>query len=198
MHLGNIITSSKYKFDKSFFVGTDFNLINESVPTLIVGWKIAKEYIGKDFSILNKKIGENIYWTFMKDERRGDFISDLSSFYKNTIDFYSKKISYKFLNIITSKYGRIKNVMKFLKSEDKKYVYIDEDRMIYILYNDKFSIGISLDDCEYFNLSKSKVIDFIFSNKNNIRCNCDIFSKNIISSIGDRKYIIPYLYKLMT
>jgi hypothetical protein len=69
--LGYIISDRKINNIKDFVGFTDdISLVDSTKPVLIVGIKKAKEYCGKNFNILKKKIGHNISWTFKKTERR--------------------------------------------------------------------------------------------------------------------------------
>ena len=79
--LGYIVTDRKLK-DIDGFVEqvNDISLADSTKPILVVGWKNAKNCDGYT-SILEKQLGENIYWTFSKSESRSDFEEDLQTFY---------------------------------------------------------------------------------------------------------------------
>ena len=52
-------------------------MVDNSLPTLIVGWKKTKELFGDKVSILHKKIEDNLYWTFNEGERKVDYETDI-------------------------------------------------------------------------------------------------------------------------
>ena len=85
--LGYILTKNKVNNIVDFVsVIKDISEIDDTTkPLLIVGLHNAKIY-SKNFSILNKKIDNNIFWTFGKTERRVDYEKDLESFYTFVIN----------------------------------------------------------------------------------------------------------------
>ena len=64
--LGYIVCDKKLKDLKGFVKCVDdFSLADLTKPTLLVGIENAKKNI-KTFSILNKKIGNHLFWTYKK------------------------------------------------------------------------------------------------------------------------------------
>ena len=79
--LGYIVTDRKLKNIDGFVEQVnDISLADSTKPILVVGWKNAKNCDGYT-SILEKQLGNNIYWTFNKSESRSDFEKDLQMFY---------------------------------------------------------------------------------------------------------------------
>ena len=79
--LGYIVTDRKLKNIDGFVEQVnDISLADSTKPILVVGWKNAKNCDGYT-SILEKQLGNNIYWTFSKSESRSDFEEDLQMFY---------------------------------------------------------------------------------------------------------------------
>ncbi len=81
MTLGYIVTEKKYTNIDGFV--EQVSKIEEADPTkpiLVIGWKKAKQLKGYS-SILRRRIGENLYWTFSKTESRSEFEEDLEKFY---------------------------------------------------------------------------------------------------------------------
>ena len=68
-YLANIYTKSKLDIEPFFNVVDDENKLIDGIPTLIIGWDSVKSLYG-DINILDKKVKDNIYWTFGKRERR--------------------------------------------------------------------------------------------------------------------------------
>ena len=91
--LGYIVSDNKIKNLKGFVEQVnDVSLADLTKPTLFVGIENAKKNI-KDFSILEKKYGENIFWTFKKTEKRVDFEEDINHFYDYIIYNISNNIN---------------------------------------------------------------------------------------------------------
>ena len=143
--LGYIVCDKKLKDLKGFVKCVDdFSLANLTKPTLLVGIENAKKNI-KTFSILNKKIGNHLFWTYKKTENRVDFEKDINYFYKFIINNIIHDIKYYYINIYNLKYNKIKKLYNIIYYLYKKYIYISNN-IIYIIYNknNKFDIYIKI------------------------------------------------------
>ena len=82
--LGYIVSKTKISDLKGFVEQVnDFSLANSAKPILIVGYKEAKKIAkeeGKEFDILNKSLGNNLFWTFKKTESKSDFEKDYQEY----------------------------------------------------------------------------------------------------------------------
>ena len=194
--LGYIVSSKKLRNIKSYIkVVNDISLVEDtSKPILIVGLDNAKSY-SKDFSILKKKLSENVYWTFDKTEKRDIFEKDIDYFHKHVIFNIIKILNYYYINIIKLNYTGIKKIYNIIFSSNKKYIYINKD-MVYILYNSSNILGISLNILEYCGIRKQKVLDKIMSCKSNVLCNDKLKNIPLFNDIGNKKYAIPYFISI--
>lgn len=195
--LGYIVTDSKIKNVKGFVEQVnDVSLADLTKPTLFVGIENAKKNI-KDFSILDKKYGNNIFWTYKKTEKRVDFEDDINYFYNFIINNISCNIKYYYINLYKLKYNKIKKLYNILFSNDRKYIYISNE-MIYLLYKNNIILGISLSLLEYMKINKNKILNKLYSNKNNIICT-DVSQcvKSIRNEIGDNRYVVPYFMSIL-
>jgi hypothetical protein len=193
--LGYIVTKKKIQNMREFVgVVDDISLADPTKPILIIGLKEAKKY-SSNFSILNKKLDDNIFWTFEKHEKRLDFERDLSYFYKYIIIYILNNIKYYYINILNLKYNNIKKLYNILFSINKKYIYISNE-MIYILHDNSI-LGISLKILRYAGINTSKFLNKIKKNESNIICEDDSFLVNRLKKdIGNKKYIIPYFMSI--
>ena len=189
--LGYIVTNRKIKNIDGFVVQvSDISLADSTKPILIVGWELAKKQEGYT-SVLDRHIGDNIYWTFSRTESRMDFESDLEKFYNIIYDNKLNKINYYYINIFKLKYNKIKKIYNILFSKDLLNIYISNN-MIYIPYNNNV-FGISLNVLEYIGIKRNKVI-----NKIRLMPNVRIYEDNdkfifkILKHLGNKKYAIPY------
>ena len=195
--LGYIVSDTKIKNLKGFVEQVnDVSLADLTKPTLFVGIENAKKNI-KDFSILDKKYGDNIYWTYKKTEKRVEFEDDIEKFYNNIIYNISCNIKYYYINIYNLRYNKIKKLYNILFSDKGKYIYISNE-MIYLLYKDNIILGISLNLLEYIKIKKEKILSKLYSNKNNIICT-DVSKcvKAIRNEIGNNKYVVPYFMSIL-
>lgn len=191
-YIGNILTSSKLDISPFFNLTDDLNLIDSSIPTLIVGWDEMKKNFPEQ-NILNKKITENITWTFSKRERRYQYENDIQKFIINTIDNVNDKCNYHFFNYIIASNERKGNFLNYIKENTCSVYYNSNFIYIYII-KDSITIGISLKDLSYIGINVNDFISSINLNKNNIICNNinDIGNKSLFL-IKDNIKIIPYL-----
>ena len=76
--LGSIVSKRKIKDTVGFVeVVNDIKEVSgQTNPILIVGLDEAKK-IASNFSILNKKIDNNVFWTFGKTEKRDEHEKDV-------------------------------------------------------------------------------------------------------------------------
>ena len=194
--LGYIVTDKKIKNVKNFVgVVDDISLADPTKPVLIVGKELAKKYI-ENFSILEKKVNDKLFWTFKKTENRLDFEADLDYFYNYIIYNISSNIKYYYINILKLKYSKIKKLYNIIYSGEKKYIYISNN-MLYILYNGSV-LGISISILEYIKIDIKKIFKKLYSNKNNIICtNASECIKPIKAEVGNKKYVIPYFMSII-
>lgn len=167
--LANIITSSKkVKFDLPVNKCSDMSCRDEKLPTLIIGYEMAKNYID-GFNILKKYYEkENIYWTFKRTERGVDYENDLKSFYTNVITDFCNKNKYIFIDVAMMKYDTAKKLIKFAMSDEKKLIFNENNRFLYV-YCEKYStvFGFSLSTSRFFGINTDKIIKLFEGNKNN-------------------------------
>ena len=193
--IGRIVTNSK-TVDTLDYVEVTNNKcgLDFSVPTLIIGKKNAVELFGEDnIKVLDRKIKDNVYWTYGKTEKRNIYEEDLRKFNQNLIKNLSKRVKYTFFNVLSEPLSRIKRYIKFMRSDEEKIVYIT-DNHVYIFYNNNV-FGLSLDDIEYAGIKKEKVIKQIQENPHNIVIdNTKFLSKKMKNYIKDDKILVPYLY----
>lgn len=179
------------------FVGLvdDVNKIEDPTkPFIIVGLNEVKDL--PNFSILNKKLDENKFWTFGKTERRVDYERDLENFYEYVLDKEISNIKYYYINILNIKYTRIKSLINIINSNEKKYIYISND-MIYLYYKN-YILGISIKILKYINIDIKKVFRKLYRNKSNIIYNIDSFlTTEMKRVITNKKYVIPYFISIL-
>lgn len=103
---------------------------NNGIIEIIVGWDLAKS---KGASILEHKMGDNLYWTFSPREKRKVFEGHLKSFFEEFIENLIKKIKTKNLDPIN--FDNKESYIDFIKKHisgcegylysDRLYVYCD-------------------------------------------------------------------------
>ena len=113
--IGNIVTKSKKNtFGDIFNVVKSFDDIIKDIPTLIIGFEEAKEYI-EDFNIIDKQYGD-VWWTFKKTERRCEYEDDVIKFYNYAILHEMEKTKYVYVDLINFSLNSIKKMIKNMYS----------------------------------------------------------------------------------
>lgn len=189
--LGYIVTDRKLK-DIDGFVEqvNDVSLADSTKPILVVGWKNAKNYDGYT-SILEKQLGDNIYWTFSKSESRSDFEEDLQTFYSIIYNNILNNINYYYIDIFKLKYNKLKKLYSILSSREDKNIYISNG-VVYILHESSV-LGLSLTVLEYCGIKTEKVLQRIKSNpNNNVFEDDNKFVFKLTKRLGNKKYAVPY------
>ena len=195
------IVSDRKLADLREYVGLvdDVKAADPTLPILIVGLKKAKEYAGNKFSILNKRISENVFWTFSRVERRQDFEKDIILFYKFIINNIINNINYYYINFNILKYNRFKIIYNILYNKNiTKFIYIKND-MAYLYYDNKHVFGFSLKMLDYSGIGKKKVY-LKLKNAPNTIINFDSSEIPMMfkTEIKDFNYIVPYLMSIKT
>lgn len=189
--LGYIVTDRKIDGIEGF-VGQvrELSEADSTKPILIVGWDNAKANSGYT-TILNRKLDENLFWTFKKSESRVDFEKDLKNFYTFIFNNILKNIDYCYINILDLKYNKLKKLYNIFNSDKEKNIYINNG-ILYTLYNGKV-LGVSLDILEYCGIKRNKVLTLITSNPSNrVFDNSARWLIRLGRFLGNKKYAVPY------
>lgn len=196
MPIARIITNSKMKGIVEFIeVTNDVTKVNDTIPTLIVGKKNAESLFGREnVHVLDKKIKENLWWTFSLLERRDEFENDIAIFNKMVIDNIGRNITYSFFNLFTENIGRIKKFITFMKNNESKIIY-STDRHLYIFYK-HFVFGLSFDQTDFLGVKKEKIIKILNSIPSIVMINDESLAVSIKRMSADNIYLIPYFFHL--
>jgi len=195
MKIANIVTTNKVDVTDDINVVKDVNDTIEGIPTLVTSYDwVSKNY--DDYEIYDKKLEENLFWTFARTERRDIFTSDVESFITLANKKLVEDIDYIFIDLIQFRPIVINKIVRKLLSINKKIAFKHKN-MVYI-YGDKLIFGLDLGLVSYMGLN----VDGI---ENKIKNKCSVFLENdeIFIEYKDNmerlehsvKYI-PYLYAI--
>lgn len=190
--LGSIVSKRKIKDTVGFVeVVNDITEVSgQTNPILVIGLNEAKK-IAPSFSILNKKIDKEVFWTYGKTEKRDEHEKDIKKFYEYVLNKVVNEVPYYYVNLLTLKYNKAKNLINIINNNILKYIYINNN-IIYIYYNN-YILGISLTIAEYMGIKREKILSRIRSNPQNIVSYTDSFlDTNMRKVINNKKYVIPY------
>lgn len=167
--VANIITTSnKIDFGFKYNKCKSLEEIDNTLPTLIIGYNIAKDNI-KNFSLLRKEYTEQkIWWTFLKTEKRVDYDKDLSNFNSVIINEIVKDIKYQLIDVINLKKEEKESIWKELLSNKNKIIYNYFNKMLFIYINENKKVyGLPLTTCRFLGNDTDKIIKKLKKNLNN-------------------------------
>lgn len=196
-YLGYIVSKRKINNDMGFIgVVNNINEIQDTdKPILVVGLNEAKKLTG-NFSILEKKINDNLFWTFGKTEMRTDYERDIMRFANYVLEKSIQNIRYHYLDFYKMSVNRVKRFLQFLQSNENKYIYIYND-MLYIYYkNDVF--GVSLRILKFSKVKVNKHLNKLKRNKHIYIYNNDYkLNYHFKKLINNKKYVTPYFLSIL-
>jgi hypothetical protein len=195
MFVGNIVTHSNINVDKYFKVVNSLDDIIDGLPTLIVGWDIVK-IISPNADFIDKKISENVFWTFKKSERRDIFEDDFYDFTEYCYGLLIKDIKYKFIDLIQLGELELKNTFRFIKKHENVVGYL-YNKMLYI-FVEKTIYGIDLTLLKYMDYNTDDVLYKIKSYCSVFLDNKEILIeyKDVIDMLNNEVKYIPFLYSI--
>lgn len=195
MFVGNIVAHSKINIDKYFNVVESIDNIIPNLPTLIVGWDIVK-IDNPDVDFINRKLSDDIFWTFKKTERRDMFENDLYDFIHHCYNLLVKNVNYKFIDLIQLSESELKVTFKNIKKSVNVVGYIHE-QMLYI-YTENTVYGLDLNLVNYLEYNLLETL-------NKIKSYCSVFLdndeilieyKDIIDMLNNEVKYVPFLYSI--
>ena len=194
-YIGNIVTKNKVDVSEFFLVTDDITNIDNTNPTLIVGWNLVKEYYPNQ-DILHSSISENITWTFSKREKRYRYEIDIVDFVQKCTEKLLTNINYKFFNYLTASPEKRKSFIQFV-NRGNCYIY-HNSRFAYIYSpNSKMTIGISLVDLKYVGIKIKSFLSMLnVEGNNSIINNLDFLSEESLSIIKGNVKVAAYLHYL--
>lgn len=194
MKIGNIVTQTSLDISNDFNVVKSIDDIIPGLPTLIIGWDyIKKKY--PDYDIIDRKLDENLYWTFKKTEKRDFHEEDIYNFKQKIYNDLIDKVNYVFIDPIITKRKTIKKILKKLSSGE--LVSYQHDDMIYV-YIENIIFGVDLSLMDFIFLNKDRIILKIKQKSKYFLTKSNIFIeyKYIVENLDNQVKYIPYLYSI--
>lgn len=190
--VGNIVCN-----DELTSIPNNFNLFSfedwesNDLPTLFIGWEETKKKL-PNASILNKKINNNLYWTFSIPEKRNIFESDIKSFIKKSYDDFVKNIPFYVFDPLILNIKTTDELLEKLKTFAKSFTYLYGDGMVYI-YHDAKIIAIDLNLLKFISFNSQEVLKYLREESNFFENKEKEFKSEL--KYFDIKYIPYLIYK---
>lgn len=194
-YLGYIYSEKAETGVKSYIkVISDMSEYEEGKPLLIIGIKNAKSY-SSNFNILEKKLSDNVFWTYSKFESKHEHDKDIFEFNQRVVKISTSCVEYNYVDIFRLRYSSVKKIYKVLFSSDRKHIYISNG-MLYFTYGTHV-IGISLKIMDYCGMGYQKRIERLHENKSNMILDENSkFSLMLKGVLGDNGYLMSYLMSI--
>lgn len=193
-YIANIYTDSKLDIEDFFNIVNDKSKIVDGIPTLVIGWDSVKSLYG-DVNILDKKVKDNVYWTFGKRERRNVMEVDVQKFKKKAMSIVSNSVKYQFFNILTEPNKKKTKFYDFLKDSSEKSVFSFNNMLYIYVKRSNTVVSLSLRDVEYVGGDVKKIFSVLYKNKavKMVEDN-DLKNTNAKFFFKDNIYLIPYIF----
>ena len=193
-YLGNFVTDSRINNLEYYNIVKSLEKIIPDIPTLIVGYHKTISVYGENFSILDWKLDNNLYWTYGRRERGERYLEDIEKFKTICFNDMIKTVDYRLFNVLVEDVNKKKEFFNYIKDKKHKTIYIDND-MVYLYEDNKHVIGFSLRDIDYSGGNKKKILSVLLSDvNNNILSAKEVFNNEFSMALKNKPYIIPYLY----
>jgi len=195
MKIANIVSHQKVNVSQEFNVVESMDNIIHGLPTLILGF----DYVNKhypDFDVMDRKLGENLYWTVKRTEKRDKYEEDLSWFVTKVLTDLISEISYVFVDPIQYNSRTIRKVIRKFHSMENKVTY-QNGQMLYI-YAEKIIFGVDLKLLKYIGLDYNKIKEKIIKKSLVFLTNDKILIeyKKTVEELDNQVRYIPYLFSI--
>lgn len=195
MKIANIVSHNKVNVSEHFNVVESMGKIIQGLPTLIIGF----DYVNKhypDFDIMERKLGDNLYWTVKRTEKRDKYEEDLSWFVNKVLKDLVTDVNYVFVDPIQYHGKVIRKIIRKFYSIPNKITYQD-GQMLYV-YGEKIIFGIDLKLLKYIGLNPIKIKQKILAQSSVFLGDSDILIeyKNSVEELDDKVRYIPYLFSI--
>jgi hypothetical protein len=195
MKIANIVSNQKVNISQEFNVVDSMDGIIHGLPTLILGF----DYVNKhypDFDVMSRKLGDNLYWTVKRTEKRDKYEEDLSWFVTKVLTDLISEISYVFVDPIQYNSRTIRKVIRKFHSMQNKITY-QNGQMLYI-YDEKIIFGLDLKLLKYIGLDYNKIKEKIIRKSKVFLTNDKILIeyKKTVTELDNQVRYIPYLFSI--
>lgn len=197
MEIANIVSKDKMDLGPEFKIyETLEEILHPNLPTLIVGCHYAKELVEAELDFLNRKIKDNLFWTFTKKELRKKYFNDLEDFIQYSVEYSVSKLNYIYFDLIQYESSKLKKIIRKLYELTDIISYY-HGNMIYI-YSGNLIFGIDLELFKYIYIDTKRILNKIKEKSLVFLEGSEILIeyKNYMERLDNRVRFIPFIYSI--
>lgn len=185
-----IVTKNKINLEVPEIIGVvdDISQADSDYPILIIGLEEGRRLI-ENFSIIEHKVNDRLYWTFAKNEKRNEYEKDVRDFCKNAVYSLIHSLDYRYIPITDSEGSELYDILEECQGEITVY---EERGMVYVCCGRKV-YGFSEDMAEYSSFGKDKLVSVLSSDNKRFFDNDDFMSQTMRNALRDKTYVKSYI-----
>lgn len=145
--------------------------IDKSLPTLVIGYELAKKCI-KGFKILKKDYPlQNLSWCLSDRENYSSYEKDITNFFDKIINSTLSEYHYENIDVLTLTGERYSKIQSYCKGDDKKIIFSLPNQLFFLSETYHVVWGVSLDNIRFMGWDVKSFLPFDYNNPNNIKLN---------------------------
>lgn len=143
----------------NYYYGDDFSVINNDLPTLIIGWSIVKKNNIENVTILDNEIIKNkLYWCFSFDENKQKHVNDVEYYSRIMVEYYfGGRFTYEIVDPVFNNIHNVNELTEYINHPTKGYFY---KNMLYLL-NDREIRILNVDTFKFFGFDMNMVFEYL-------------------------------------
>jgi hypothetical protein len=159
---------------------------------MIIGFKKAKNLYADKINTINRKLTENVRWTYSRYEKRDIYEKDLEDFSNEILNDLVEKLPYEYVNLYSN--VKLSFIRNFLNNT-KKYVYHRKEMLYFLLPDVDKVFGVSIKQLKYAGIGVGKVLKRVDNKINDI---ITFRTENVVNmdrDLGIKHYLMPFFRK---
>lgn len=150
--IGYIVTTESKITIPRFKTISKLEEMDKPLPVLMVGYHTLKDKYNLDF--LDRKIDDDIFWTFSRGEDRSEYNKDLYNFVIHCEQKMFDDFKYYHIDPINMKRKTLKKILSQIKNKTCLYT-VDRDTLF--IYTSGITMGFNLGLGDVMNIKRDKI-----------------------------------------
>jgi hypothetical protein len=152
-NIGNIVVYGSQRMSiPKMNVVSDLSEADNDLPTLMIGYHELKNRYELDF--LNRKLEDDLFWTFTRSEERTLFNKDLYDFITHCENKLLDGFKYYHIDVLNMRLKSLKKTITHIKTNESQYV-IDKD--VLFIHTAGITFGFNLGIGDVLGINRNKI-----------------------------------------